>query len=148
MTGQDGEDSPQRHRDTEGASTTSPQADLNRITGMVIDCAFAIHSTLGPGLLESLYEACLEHELRKRGLAVKRQLMVPVVYDGLKFDEGFRVDLLVEERVVVELKAVEQLLPVHDAQVLTYLKLLRRRVGLLINFNTPKLKEGIRRFVR
>lgn len=125
-----------------------PLADLNRITGQVIDCAFAIHSTLGPGLLESLYEACLEHELKKRGLAVKRQLMVPVVYDGLKFDEGFRVDLLVEEDVVVELKAVEQLLPVHEAQLLTYLKLLRRRVGLLINFNTPKLKEGIRRFVR
>ena len=123
-------------------------ADLNRITGVVVDCAFVIHSTLGPGLLESLYEACLEHELKKRGLTVKRQLMVPVIYDGLKFDEGFRVDLLVEESIIVELKAVEQLLPVHDAQLMTYLKLLHRRIGLLINFNTPRLKEGIRRFVR
>lgn len=142
-----GGDLPQRHRDTEGESAASSFADLNRITGVVVDCAYTIHSTLGPGLLESLYEACLEHEIKKRGLAVKRQLMVPVFYDGLKFDEGFRVDLLVQEGVVVELKAVEQLLPVHNAQLLTYLKLLRRRVGLLINFNTPKLKEGIRRFV-
>ncbi|HYG88684.1 MAG TPA: GxxExxY protein [Azospirillum sp.] len=138
---------PQRHGDTEVCAVEPLPAEINRITGTIIDCAYAIHSTLGPGLLESVYEACLAHELGKRGLAAKRQIIIPIVYDGLEFDEGFRIDLLVGDAVVVELKAVERLLPVHEAQLLTYLKLTRRRVGLLINFNTPRIKEGIRRFV-
>lgn len=143
-----GRGEPQRHGGTEIAREEALSQSLNSLTGMVVDAAFAVHSTLGAGLLESLYETCLEHELRKRGLHTRRQLVIPVVYDGLRFDEGFRIDLLVEGSVVVEVKAVERLLPVHDAQLLTYLKLTDTRVGQLINFNVPRVKNGIRRFVR
>lgn len=138
---------PQRHGDTEDRKEGALPPSLNDLTGMVVDCAFAVHSTLGAGLLESLYETCLEHELRKRRLHVRRQVVVPVVYDGLRFEEGFRVDLLVEDAIIVEVKAVERLLPIHDAQLLTYLKLTAKRVGLLINFNVPRIKDGLKRLV-
>ncbi len=113
----------------------------------VVDAAFAVHSALGPGLLESVYETCLAHELGKRGLGVERQLPLPVVYDGVLLEAALRLDLLVAGCVVVELKAVDQLLPVHQAQVLTYLKLSGHRLGLLINFNVPRIRDGIRRLV-
>jgi GxxExxY protein len=120
---------------------------INLITKQVIDAAFQVHSKLGPGLLESVYELCLAHELGKRNLKYKSQVAVPVLYDGVKIDAGFRLDLLVEDQVIVELKAVEQVLPVHEAQLLTYLKLTQLRLGLLINFNVPLIKQGIKRII-
>lgn len=119
--------------------------DLNQITGQIVDAAVHVHRRLGPGLLESVYEGILAYELNKRGLAVERQVIVPVVYDTLRFEEGFRADLIAEKSVLIELKSVETLVPVHSKQVLTYLKLLNLRLGLLINFNTPLLKDGIKR---
>ena len=121
--------------------------ELNVITQRIIDGAFKVHKALGPGLLESVYEICLCHELQKSGLKVKRQVNVPVVYDNIRFDAGFRLDLLVEEKVIVEIKAVDDMNPVFDAQILTYLKLTNIRVGLLINFNSPVIKKGIKRLV-
>lgn len=109
----------------------------------MVDAAYRVHTTLGPGLLEAVYEVCLAHELTKRGLKVLRQVSLPVVYDGQQLDAGFRIDLLVEHCVIVELKAIESLLPVHKAQVLAYLKLSGHRLGLLINFNVPLIKNGI-----
>jgi GxxExxY protein len=120
-------------------------AEHNRVSGVVVDAAFAVHRALGPGLLESVYEQCLVHELQARGAKVTRQLTLPITYRGLKIDGGLRIDLEVDGLVVVELKAVERLLPIHEAQLLTYLKLSDRRLGLLINFNTTTLKEGLRR---
>lgn len=113
----------------------------------VVDAAFSVHSNLGPGLLESVYETCLVYELKKRSLKAVRQVPVPVLYDGCQLDAGLRLDVLVEDRVVVELKAVESVLPVHAAQLLTYLKLSGHRLGLLINFNVPLIKDGIKRIV-
>ncbi len=121
--------------------------DLNSISGMIVDAAFHIHSTLGPGLLESVYEVVLVHDLEKRGLKVERQKPVPIEYDGIRFDEGFRADLIVENCVVVELKSVEELSRVHSKQLLTYLRLLDYRLGLLINFGAPVIRDGIRRIV-
>jgi len=121
--------------------------ELNDVSGAIVDAAVRVHSTLGPGLLESVYEVCLEHELKKRGLEVKRQLLLPVVYEGVRLDAGLRLDMLVEDCVIVELKAVEQMGPVFDAQLLTYLKLTELRLGLLINFNVPVIKDGIKRVV-
>jgi GxxExxY protein len=121
-------------------------AGTDRVAGQVVDAAFKVHSVLGPGLLESVYETCLAHELMKRGLQVQRQIVLPVVYDGLRLDAGLRIDLLVEACVVVELKTVENMLPVHKAQILTYLKLSGHRLGLLINFNVSLIKDGIQRF--
>jgi GxxExxY protein len=120
---------------------------VNRVCQVVVDSALTVHRALGPGLLESVYEACLAYELTKRGYSCERQLVVAIEYDGVKLDDGLRLDLLVEKCVVVELKAVETLLPLHDAQLLTYLKLTGHRLGLLINFNVPLLKDGIRRRV-
>lgn len=120
---------------------------LNAVTGEILQAAFKVHSTLGPGLLESAYEVCLAHELRKRGLRVETQLAVPVVYDGIQVDLGYRIDLLVEDSVVVELKAIETVLPVHKAQLLSYLRLSKQKVGLLINFHVDRLKDGITRIV-
>jgi GxxExxY protein len=114
----------------------------------VVDAALVVHRALGPGLLESVYEHCLTHELSERGVEVKRQVAMPVAYRGMRLDAGFRVDLVVGDRVLVEIKAVERLLPVHEAQVLTYMKLSGREVGLLLNFNVVLLKQGIRRLVR
>ena len=121
--------------------------DLNEITGVIIDAAMKVHSFLGPGLLESTYESCLKHELKRRGLCVESQVAMPVLYDGELIDCGYRVDLLVEGKVIVELKAVDKLIPIFEAQLLTYLKLSRLKVGLLINFNVLHLKDGIKRFM-
>jgi len=118
---------------------------LNDISGAVIDSAMSVHSELGPGMLESTYEACLIHELRSRGLAVLNQLILPVIYRNTQIDTGYRIDLLVEDKIIIELKAVEKLLPIHEAQLLTYLKLSQKKIGLLINFNTLRLKHGIKR---
>jgi len=113
------------------------------ITNRIIGCAIEVHSTLGPGLLESVYERCLCFELENSGMRVDRQKPLPVAYNGLDFDEGFRVDLLVENKIIVELKCVEKILPIHEAQIYTYLKLTGNKVGLLINFKTKLLKDGI-----
>ena len=121
--------------------------DIDEITGNIVDAAYKIHTGLGPGLLESVYEAVLGRELEKRGVVVERQKIISFEYDGMRFDEGLIVDLLVEEVVVVELKSVEKFAPVHAKQVLTYLRLLHLPVGLLINFGSPTLKEGLQRIV-
>jgi GxxExxY protein len=118
-----------------------------QLTETVLSAAFAVHSGLGPGLLESAYEICLCHELSKRGIQFRRQVELPIVYDGILIDCGYRVDILVEETVVIEIKAIEKLLPVHEAQLMTYLKLSGKRIGLLINFNVKALKDGIMRRV-
>jgi GxxExxY protein len=123
-----------------------PEA-LNKLSGTVVDSALAVHKALGPGLLESVYETCLAHELRLRGLSVQSQIFVPILYKGLEFESGLRLDMLVEKQLVVEIKAIEQVLRVHEAQLLTYLKLTNCRLGLLINFNVPILKAGITRIV-
>ena len=119
----------------------------NEIAKIIVDAAYQIHVRLGPGLLESVYETVLAHELKKRGLNVARQVPVPVNYDGLQFDEGFRADLIVGDRVIIELKSVENILPVHKKQLLTYLRLTDRRLGLLINFGEALIKNGISRVV-
>ncbi|MCC6928090.1 MAG: GxxExxY protein [Gemmatimonadaceae bacterium] len=116
-------------------------------TRPVIEAAMKVHSILGPGLLEATYLACLEHELRRRGLSARSQVPIPVRYDGMLLDIGYRVDLLVEESIVVEVKSVAKLIPIHEAQLLTYLRLSRYRIGLLINFHTAHLRDGIRRMV-
>lgn len=121
--------------------------DLNQVSKQIVDAAFTVHSALGAGLLESVYEVCLEYELTKRGFRVQRQLVLPIMYDKIKLEAGFRLDLLVNECVIVEVKAVETLLPVHTAQVITYLKLSQHRLALLINFNVPLIKDGIKRIV-
>lgn len=116
--------------------------EVNQITGAVVDCAMKVHSALGPGLLESAYEACLKHELIRRGFKVLSPVELPIFYEGVRIDTGYRIDLLVEDTVIIELKAGERLLPVHEAQLLSYLKLSRKRVGLLINFNVEHLRNG------
>jgi len=120
---------------------------LNAISGQIVDASMRIHTILGPGLLESAYEACLALELRKRGLRVETQLPLPVSYDGVRADLGYRLDLLVENEVVVELKAIETVLPVHKAQLLSYLRLGGKRLGLLINFHVERMRDGITRIV-
>jgi len=119
----------------------------NEIAKIIVDVAFQIHKRLGPGLLESVYEVILAHELKKRGLRVKRQVPVPIVFDEIKFDEGFRADLIVEEKVIVELKSVEKVSRVHKKQLLTYLRLADKRLGLLINFGAELIRDGISRVV-
>lgn len=116
-------------------------------TGPIIEAAMRVHSVLGPGLLESTYETCLAHELRKRGLAVRVQVPVPLVYDGIELEVAYRLDLLVDDEIIVEVKGVTQLHPVHEAQLLTYLRLSHRRVGLLLNFHSLHLRNGIKRMV-
>lgn len=118
------------------------------LTEKIIGCAIRVHKFTGPGCLESVYETCLAHELTKAGLRVERQVQVPIIYDGVRLDAGFRIDLLVEGRVIVEIKAVsDKLAPIHEAQLMTYLRLSGRRVGLIINFNVTVLKSGILRRV-
>ncbi len=119
--------------------------DEEKIAAIIVDSAFQLHNDLGPGLLESVYNVLLADLIRKRGLAVAREVAVPISYHGTTFDLGFRADLLVEEKVCVEIKSVEQFAPVHPKQLLTYLKLLDYRLGLLINFGAPLIKEGIKR---
>ncbi|MDJ1168436.1 GxxExxY protein [Roseofilum sp. BLCC_M154] len=121
--------------------------ELDEISGEVIGAGIEVHRALGPGLLESAYQACLVYELRQRGMGVAEQVPVPVVYKGIGLECGYRLDLLVENQVIVELKAVQALQPIHQAQLLTYLKLCQLRLGLLINFNVPILKQGIKRLV-
>ncbi len=119
----------------------------NEIATQIVDAAFKIHTALGPGLLESVYEVVLAYELKKRGLHVARQVPVPIAYEGIKFDEGFRADLVVEDKVVVELKSTEAVVPVHKKQVLTHLRLMNLKLGLLINFGEELIKNGISRIV-
>lgn len=119
----------------------------NEIAREIVDAAFKIHTTLGPGLLESVYQAVLSHELGKRGLCVRREVPIAIRYDDLRFDLGFRADLLVNDLVIVELKSVEQTAAVHKKQVLTYVRLADLRLGLLINFGAPRIKDGITRLV-
>jgi GxxExxY protein len=121
---------------------------FNEISGAVVDSAMKVHTALGPGLQESVYEACLVHELRKRGIRTASQLPMPVNYDGERIDLGFRIDILVENTVVVEIKAADAVTPVRLAQLITFLKLSGKYVGLLINFNLVHLRDGIRRMVR
>jgi GxxExxY protein len=122
-------------------------AERDPLTALIIGGAIEVHKVLGPGLLENAYEECLAIELTERGLAVARQVPIPVFYKGHRVDLGYRIDLLVNETVIVELKAIAELLPVHEAQLLTYLKLASKRVGLLLNFHTAYLRNGIVRLV-
>ena len=122
-------------------------SDLEEIGKHIVDSAYAVHSKLGPGLLEKIYEACFCYELEKRGLSCERQKDLPIIYDGIIFDEGLRMDVFVEEKVICELKAVEQLNPVWKSQIISHLKLTNNRLGYLINFNVPKINQGIHRFV-
>ena len=119
--------------------------ELEPLTERIIGAAMKVHSSLGPGLLEKAYHACLFRELEKQGVSAASEVILPVVYDGEVIDAGYRIDLLVEDAVVVELKSVSQVLPIHEAQLLTYLKLSNKKVGLLINFNVLHLKDGITR---
>lgn len=122
--------------------------DVNKITETIIGCAIEVHKALGPGLLESAYEECLFFELQKAGLFVERQQPVPVVYKEIKLECGYRIDLLIEKTVVVELKTADEFNPVHQAQILTYMKFSNKPIGLLINFNVVLLKDGIKRYKR
>jgi GxxExxY protein len=128
------------HRDTE-------HTESDPITALVIGAAIEVHRVLGPGLLESAYEECLCHELSLRSIAFQRQLVLPVDYKGVRLDCGYRLDIVLPGKLVIEIKAVEALAPIHDAQLLTYLKLSGIRTGLLLNFNVPLLRDGIRRLV-
>jgi len=119
--------------------------EIEKIGKKIVDAAFEVHSELGPGLLESVYEICLVEELKNRGLLVERQVKLPVVYKGKELQKDFFIDILVEKEIVIELKAVEILLPVHEVQTLTYMKLADMRLGYLINFNVPLIKQGIKR---
>ena len=133
------------HDEHGGTAAVSP--DVNRIGTAVMDAAFAVHRELGPGLLEAVYEHCLAADLLRAGLAVERQVAIPVNYRGERLDAGFRLDLLVERRVVVEVKSIDALASIHTAQLLTYLRFSTSRLGYLINFNTVRLKDGFRRLV-
>jgi len=120
----------------------------NDLGTSLIGCAIQVHRALGPGLLESVYETCLHHELSKVGIDSKRQVFLPFEYDGLQFDNAFRTDLIVGDRLIVEIKAVEKILPIHSSQLMTYLKLSRRRIGYILNFNVTQLRQGgIKRLV-
>lgn len=120
--------------------------ELNEITKIIIGCAIEVHRNLGPGLLESAYEECLAHELTNKGLNIQRQQPTPVVYKDIKLECGYRIDILVENSVIIELKAVDSINPVHEAQILTYMKFAHKSIGLLINFNVTVLRNGIKRY--
>lgn len=124
-----------------------PDKETDRVASIIVDAALKVHRALGPGLLESVYEACFTHELRLRELKVENQIPVPIVYEGLKLDSALRIDLLVNNLVVVELKSVEKIIPLYEAQLLSYLKLTSKQLGLLINFNVPLIKDGIKRII-
>jgi GxxExxY protein len=119
--------------------------NINEVTAIVIDSAMEVHTVLGPGLLESAYESCLKHELVSRNIKVSSQLELPITYKNNSIDSGYRIDLLVDDRVIVELKAVDRILPIHEAQLLSYLKMSNLKIGLLLNFNVTRLKHGIKR---
>ena len=140
LTAEDAEDAEEGRRWGEGV-------EINQISGQIVDAAMKVHSALGPGLLESAYEACLLFELHRRGLKAVNQVQLPIVYESVRIDAGYRIDLLVEDAVIVELKSVAETMPIHQAQLLSYLKLSGQRLGLLINFNTVHLKDGLTRMV-
>ena len=139
--------SPPSHQATKKTFIRPIPSSTNKLATQVVDAAYKVHVALGPGLLESVYEACLVHELLKRGLKAERQIVLPVIYDGIPIDAGLRLDIVVGGAVVVELKAVEKVRPVHQSLVLTYLKLSGHRVALLINFNVSLIRDGIFRIV-
>jgi len=118
---------------------------INELTGQIVDAAMKVHSALGPGLLESAYEKCLLYELHRRKIKAETQVILPINYNGIVIDAGYRIDMLVEQAVILELKSVEELTPLYTAQLLSYLKLSEKKVGLLINFNVVRLKDGIKR---
>jgi len=122
-----------------------PQWAINDVTGQIVDAAMKVHTRLGPGLLESAYEKCLLYELHTRGLQALNEVPLPVAYESVRIDLGYRIDLLVEDSVIVELKCVEKILPIHKAQLLSYLKLSGKKIGLLLNFHVEHLKDGITR---
>lgn len=123
-----------------------PQRE-EEIATAIVDSAFKVHSTIGPGIVEPIYEVCFCHELKKHGLSFQRQMSVPITYDGLKLDAALRLDVLVENLVICELKAVEEVIPLFEAQLLSYMKLLHKRLGFLINFHVPVIKDGIKRMI-
>ena len=120
---------------------------IEEIGKIIVNSAFNVHKQLGPELLERVYEVCLAHEITKAGLDVKRQVDIPIFYDGIEFEEGLRLDLLIEDSIIIEIKAVEQINPVWEAQIISQLKLLNKDLGFLINFNVPLIKNGIKRFI-
>jgi len=141
----------QGHEDSKARSMKrkfSPVSEKEEdVAKKIVDSAYAVHKSLGPGLLEKVYEVCFCHELNKRGLKYQRQVSLPIVYDGLTFDDGLRVDVFVEESIIFELKAVDQVNPVWKAQVLSHLRMTKKRLGLLIDFNVPLIKKGIERII-
>lgn len=124
-----------------------PTAEEENLYKEIIDSAFQVHSKLGPGLLERIYEVCFCHELSKKNIKFSTQVIIPVKYDGIVFEDGFKIDVLVEEKIICELKAVNEHKPVFDAQILSYMKLSKKHLGLLINFNVPLIKNGMKRFI-
>jgi len=121
--------------------------EVEKVATVAVDAAFKVHKVLGPGLLESVYEECLSYELKKRGIKVERQISLPIVYEDLRLDAGLRLDMGVGETIILEIKSVDKMNPIYEAQLLTYLKLSGLRLGLLINFNVPAIKYGIKRIV-
>ena len=136
---------PQRHQGTKDFGLRPLPPELGPLSQTIVDAAFRVHKTLGPGLLESVYERCLCYELQSRCVPFRSQLSLPVLYAGISIEAGLRVDLIVDEQIIVELKAAEVMHPIYTAQLLTYLKLTGLRLGLLINFNVPLIRDGIRR---
>lgn len=126
---------------------SEPDAYTEQIGKRIVNAAFKVHKAMGPGLLEKVYELCLAYEIKKAGFEVKRQVTVPIIYDGITFEEGLRLDLLVADTVIIEVKAIEQVNPVWEAQIISHLKLMNKPLGYLINFNVPIIKKGIRRFI-
>ena len=121
--------------------------ELNMISKNILDASIQVHKEFGPGLLESVYTFCLDYELKERGYNVKTEVSIPLIYKGVKLEKDFRIDLLIENEIILEIKSVEVLLPVHEAQIISYLKLTNKKLGFLINFNVPLLKQGFKRFV-
>jgi GxxExxY protein len=147
-----GKFSPQRHQDIKYFMRKkikyAPLSDKEEeIAKHIVDSAFQVHNPLGPGLLESVYEVCFCHELESQGLSLKKQVSFPITYKNKKLDSGLRIDILVEDLIICELKAIENLLPIYEAQVLSYLKLTKKRLGFLINFNVEMIKKGIKRII-
>jgi GxxExxY protein len=136
----------QGHKD--GQAHQGVSREIDQLASVIVDAGLKVHRTLGPGLLESVYENCLVRELELRGVASRRQVGLPIIYEGMTLEAGFRLDLLVEGKVIVEVKAVEALTRLHEAQVLTYLRLSNRRLGLLMNFNVALFKDGLKRLIR
>lgn len=136
------------HEEHEGSEGNEGVSDeLEKLARIIVDAGLKVHRTLGPGLLESVYERCVAHELERRGVAVRRQVGLPVVYEGMTLEAGYRLDLLIEDAVIVEVKAVETLTRLHEAQVLTYMRLSSKRMAFLMNFNVALFKQGLKRFV-